>query len=236
MAATYQSATNYSINTASASWETASHTTATDDNRLLVVFVETRSAGAMTVNTVAINGESLASHAATAFGGSGSRLECWFLANPPASGTITVGLSASVSGSVAAFNIADAAQTTTLKTATTGQFESATTVSINSVASAAGELLLDVYGNNSNTDPTLVSDTGQTQRIDTYCADANFWIAASTDTGAGASETVGYSWTGDRNGAILAVTVNPVAAAGVTSLVSRHHPRGVMRGVLRGIS
>ena len=80
------------------------------------------------------------------------------------------------------------------------------------------------------------SDYTATQRLEQTGASHSIW-ASTGDAASIATYTVGLTWSGACVADIIASAHAPyVAPGGSPSLVSRHHPRGVLRGVLRGIS
>ena len=186
---------------------TFSHTVAGTDRLLLVG----ASARGESVTGMTYNGTSMTLLEAANPGNIETTL--YYLIAPD-TGANNVVITCSGPGSVAAvaLSLTGVHQTTTFGTqseATAGA-ESLST----SVSSATDELCVDIIGLRS--DSVMSADSGQTER-DQANEGTRCGAAMSTEPGA-SSVTIGWSWSGSVNSAIIAVPVKPSAAGGSSIL------------------
>lgn len=191
----FDSASN--AGSANASSLTFSHTTS-GTNRDLVCGVSTQNP-TKTVTSVTFNGVALSQLSVldnTDDPTRQSRVEVWYLVNPPATtANVVVTLNAATAVSAGCLSYSDVNQMTPHGTPAAAKGDS--TVATVNVGSASGEIVIDVASIRVGT-TTITAGTGQTERVEKQSAAGagNTTIGMSSKAGAA---TVTMSWTVDEN-------------------------------------
>jgi PKD repeat protein len=205
-----------------------SHTSA-GANRLLVVLVSYRNTPQ--VNTVRYGGQSL-TRAGRTVSGTLLGTEIWYLVNPPTgTGTVEVTLSLAKPFVAGALTFTGASQTSPLGPYV-GALGNSKTPGV-TVASAAGDIVVDVLAAKWASGRTAAAGAGQTQRWSTFAASATNGVigGGSSEPAAGASVAMSWTTRGSDVWALVGVAIKPTRPAGAAS--NARHPRDAGGVVVR---
>ena len=215
---------------------TFSHTTGTGLNRLLLVGVVTGSttsinSNAPTVTGVTYNGGSLTLLGSVAETGTRIRTYLYQMVNPP-SGTYNVVVTTASSsplyaGATTFAGVSQASPTGAFASNSigtpAGELGGTTDITVNPVSSASGDLIYAVIG--VDTDGSTLSITpgsGQTSAW-SFSSFSTSSAGCSTKPGAPAA-TMSYSWSGDQQSTIAAVSIKPATLAGSNTATFTQSP------------
>jgi hypothetical protein len=198
-----------------------SHTTPSNENRLLVVEIGLDDNDALKdVNTVEYGTYSLTQLTEETFGGGGPRIEVWYLVNPPiGDNTVYINISGGNSNMIgaAAISLSDVNQTTPIDTGTvqtdTGNERNPSVT----VSSESGDLVMDIESSTASSPST--NGSGQTKRWDQELG--GLGISGHYAQGSTASGDTSVTMTWDRGsnkkGTLIGFNINGVKPTVITN-------------------